>query len=434
MVLKGVAAAMMWCRTKPCRAPLGAFLIASGLLAGPGLSAAAAVGDVLLQPTPLILKDGRIANVSVHVVAFGHGQAAMDTAVTQQLHLMTEEVATDCFLTAQVIGHVGSAEVAENDTLNAHRLARSRADAVQASLIEAGLPAKAIASVWDWQFMVRDARATLWVFRLTPGEDCEGAPLDAAARALVAEAQPIESNVAPQTASPAGAFVGSAAAQEPAGQAAAAPAPARTAPAPAPVVTRPAGPSPASVAMATPGPSVTQALPAASASTSEQPAAAARDAGKPDRVVAALPEQPAPAPAPEAPVAAAPVEVAAKPKPDSATPAATGKEQRLTIVFPTNSSYFPPGAGQQLRSLLRTLGEGGNYEVVLQSSVSSSQVVGAENAEEARRYNQWLATRRLERVQDWLARHAAGRALTIKPDYRPNDDSREVAVRVRPIG
>ena len=81
MVLKGVAAAMMWCRTKPCRAPLGAFLIASGLIAGLSLSAAAAVGDVLLQPTPLILKDGRIANVSVHVVAFGHGQAAMDTAV-----------------------------------------------------------------------------------------------------------------------------------------------------------------------------------------------------------------------------------------------------------------------------------------------------------------------------------------------------------------
>ena len=152
-------------------------------------------------------------------------------------------------------------------------------------------------------------------------------------------------------------------------------------------------------------------------------------------MVAALPERPAPAPARAAPAAAAPVQVAAKPQPDSATPAAAGKEQGLTIVFPTNSSYFPPGAGQQLRGLLRALGEGGNYEVVLQSSVSSSEeVVGAESAEEARRYNQWLATRRLERVQDWLARNAEGRALTIKPDYRPNDELREVSVRVRPIG
>ena len=108
--------------------------------------------------------------------------------------MLTAEVATDCFLTAQVIGHVGSSEVAGNDTLNAHRLARARADAVQATLIAGGLPAKAIASVWDWQFMVREARATLWVFRLTPGEDCEGEPLDSRAAPLVAQA---ESGAAP---------------------------------------------------------------------------------------------------------------------------------------------------------------------------------------------------------------------------------------------
>ena len=183
---------MMLCRTTEFRTPIRALLIACGLTAALDLGAAAetrAADDVLLRPTPLILKDGRIANVSVHNVAFPSGQSALGPASTQRLASLTREMATDCFLTAQVIGHVGAAEVG-NDTLNAHRLARARADAVQASLIAGGLPAKAIASVWDWQFMVREPRATLWVFRLTPGEDCDGKPLDSAAPALVASADP----------------------------------------------------------------------------------------------------------------------------------------------------------------------------------------------------------------------------------------------------
>ena len=183
---------MTSCRTIGICAPVRVLLIASGLTAGLSLAAAAeavAAGDSLLSPTPLILKDGRIANVSVHVVAFAQGGSVLDSALAQQLSVLTDEVATDCFLTAQVIGHVGSSEVAGNDTLTAHRLARARADTVQATLIAGGLPAKAIASVWDWQFMVREARATLWVFRLTPGEDCEGEPLDSSAAPLVAQAE-----------------------------------------------------------------------------------------------------------------------------------------------------------------------------------------------------------------------------------------------------
>ena len=108
---------------------------------------------------------------------------------------LTRAVGADCFLTAQVIGHIDSGEVGQDDTLNAHRLARARADAVQASLIGGGLPAKAIASVWDWQFMVRAPRATLWIFQLTAGEDCEGRPLDGA---MVAQAAPATSRPAAQ--------------------------------------------------------------------------------------------------------------------------------------------------------------------------------------------------------------------------------------------
>ena len=45
-----------------------------------GLAGIAAADQVLLQPTPLILKDGRIANVSIHVVAFPQGQSALGSA------------------------------------------------------------------------------------------------------------------------------------------------------------------------------------------------------------------------------------------------------------------------------------------------------------------------------------------------------------------
>jgi hypothetical protein len=148
--------------------------------------------EPLLLPTPLVLKDGRIANVSIHEVPFAPGQAGLTTDAGAGLRELTRAVGTDCFLTAQVIGHIDSSEIAEQDSLSAHRLARARADAVQASLIDGGLPAKAIASVWDWQFMVREARATLWVFQLTAGEDCEGRPLrdDLVAQAPTSRGQP----------------------------------------------------------------------------------------------------------------------------------------------------------------------------------------------------------------------------------------------------
>ena len=49
------------------------------------------------------------------------------------------------------------------------------------------------------------------------------------------------------------------------------------------------------------------------------------------------------------------------------------------------------------------------YEVVLEASVSGSQkVVGAETAEDAAKYNRWLAARRLDRVREWLDQNAAG--------------------------
>ncbi|HET6521798.1 MAG TPA: hypothetical protein VFG47_18545, partial [Geminicoccaceae bacterium] len=176
-------------------------ILASALLASAGLLGAAAAaqpavaaadGGGLLEPTPLILKDGRIAHVSIHLIPFDQGRGELGQATAGPLDELTRGVATDCFLTAQVIGHVDPNEVEGGNTLGAHRLARARADVVQGVLIDGGLPAKSIASVWDWQFLVREPRVTLWLFRLSEGEDCDGTPLrpGAAPAQAVAAAEP----------------------------------------------------------------------------------------------------------------------------------------------------------------------------------------------------------------------------------------------------
>jgi outer membrane protein OmpA-like peptidoglycan-associated protein len=414
---------MISCRTIEVRAPVRTLTVALVLLAGLGLGAsasAAAPDETLLQPTPLILKDGRIANVSVYVVRFSPGNTRLDPTMTNQLNALTHQVATDCFLTAQVIGHVDLSEVAGNDTLNAHRLARSRADTVQASLIDGGLPAKAIASVWDWQFMVREARATLWVFRLTPGEDCEGTPLRPGASDLVARAEP---DTPPAPAEPSTETVPSAFVARDAG-AAAAPQPNSERTARATVSDRPAAAS-ATVAAVPARPAAAQVevprLPRSSpAPNQDKPKA--RDEAKPkasNQVVATLPETAASA--------------ATEPKAEPAM--ADDGDHPLVITFPTNSSYFPPGTESQLRSLFGALQNDRRYQVLLQTSVSGSQkVVGAETPEDAEKYNKWLADRRLDRVREWLDQNVKGTELVIEPEYLANDDSRQIVVRLRPAG
>ena len=365
----------------------------------------AAEAEPLLHPTPLVLKDGRIANVSIHVVPFAPGRAELAAGPTGHLAELTRAVGTDCFLTAQVIGHIDASEVAEDDTLNAHRLARARADAVQASLIGGGLPAKAIASVWDWQFMVPEPRATLWVFELTAGEDCEGRPLRGD---LVAQVPPTEQRTSEPERTIARAV---SPAERTAGTAAQA-----TRAEPAPRVVEPPAPRP----QAEPGqarqgaPSFTQPVPAAE----PQPVARAQPAEQREvqTAVAATPQRPAKPPASDAKVERSP-------------------EGDLVITFATNSSYFPSGAAARLRELLAGIDADGRYEVTLQVAVSgTTKVVGAKSAQEAARYNKWLAERRLERVQDWLLKNGAAQALSIKPEYVADDDSRRVTVRIAPVG
>jgi hypothetical protein len=444
----------------------------------------------LLQPTPLVLKDGRIASVSIHVVPFAPGRADLGGEAAARIAELTRTVGTDCFLTAQVIGHIDSSEVAQDDTLNAHRLARSRADAVQASLIGGGLPAKAIASVWDWQFMVPAPRATLWIFQLTAGEDCEGRPLDGA---MVAQAAPSSSRavaeaeraVADAPARPAASAAAPsssravAEAERAVADAPARPAASAAAQAPVPQVGEPAQPiapmttSPKAeqsqargeTASATPALPTPESMRTAPANPAQQREAgntvAARPALAPkaltgDGEVASPAKQremgstvaPKSATAAKAPASGKQVEqaprqtgtaVAATPALAAKASAGDGKAERgseggLAITFATNSSYFPSGAARRLRELIAGMEPGHKYEVALRVAVSgANKVVGAKSPQEAASYNKWLAERRLERVQNWLRENAAAEGLSFKPEF-VTDESRQVIVRLAPIG
>jgi hypothetical protein len=112
-----------------------------------------------------------------------------------------------------------------------------------------------------------------------------------------------------------------------------------------------------------------------------------------------------------------------------------GPDGGLIITFATNSSYFPAGATARLRDLIAGIDGQTRYQVTLQVAVSgTTKVVGAKSAAEAARYNQWLAERRLERVQSWLTKNAAAEALSIKPEFVADDDSRRLTVRLGPVG
>lgn len=162
-------------RTAPVLA--GALLAAAPILAAKP-AVAGQLRELAREATPLVLKDGRIAHVAIYAVPFRPGANDLDPEVKAELAGLVETLATDCFLTAQAIGHVEPEAAKAGDTLTAHRLARARADRIQQAMVERGLQASAIASVWDWQFLVKEPRVTVWVFRLHEGEDCQGKRLE----------------------------------------------------------------------------------------------------------------------------------------------------------------------------------------------------------------------------------------------------------------
>ena len=205
----------------------------------------------------------------------------------------------------------------------------------------------------------------------------------------------------------------------------------------------PAGPAADAV------PTVTRPLPALSPSQPAGQAASDRsraDAVAADRVAAVEPRPAtagATAPRGTAGKAAQPPAAPTQPAAAQQTAALQNPEREgkvewgadnVAITFATNSSYFPPGTTRRLGVLLGSMTAGERYRVRLEVGVSGSDtVVGATTAEEARRYNTWLAERRMQRVREWLDENAADRQLEIEPAFQADDSSRRVVVRVAPV-
>ena len=364
---------------------------------------AAAAEATLLGRTPLVLKDGRIAHVTVHTVAFPLGRDEPDEPASAGLAALVEELATDCFLTAQAVGHVEPGPGSDGDTLAAHRLARARADRVQAALVQRGLPQNSIASVWDWQFAVREPRVTLWVFRLAEGDDCDATPIARAEEPPAPVAAPVPAGV-----------------ETPAPQVE----PAQAPPASDIVVEAPAQavPDPGDlVALAAPEPQADLVgVPAEPASSMAE---VAPEPGPAQTVAPA--ETAAPA------VEHAPAAVASAEPADEPAAATTGAVPPLAITFDVNSSYFPKGTGRELQAMLRDLPPHGRYEALLEGAVSAEALRSRPEAD-GHAYNRWIADRRMDRVAEWLRRNMGG-SLAVRHAYVENDSSRRVTITLRPI-
>ncbi len=370
--------------------PVGKALAAAlGAAVGLGRAAvtAAELTALAAQPLPLAIRDGRVAQLTVHAVPFELGSKDLLPGVAQDVAALAARVATDCFLTAQAIGHVRPGTPGDGETLAAHRLARARAEAVQAALVRDGLPAASVATVWDYQFSIREPRVTLWVFSLPPGEECTGAPLPTAPKRVAAADPP----AAPAAAS-------------------AAPEPERSLePAPGIHLARPQ-------AAPTASPVVAAATPAAVPIPAEPPA--------PDQVVMAVDEA-AREPAATASANAAPTAAVVPATP--AEPVATAE-----IVFEPNSSYFPRGAEAELRRLVEALPPGPGYTFELAAAVDDT-VYRVGDPAKAVAYNEWLAERRQGRVADWLEQHVEVRTVEVDRVFVPHDASRRVVIRARAL-
>ncbi|GBD42590.1 hypothetical protein HRbin40_00044 [bacterium HR40] len=394
------------------------------LAATPVAAETPAVRSLAGEPLPLVLRDGRIAHIGVWAIPFANGSAQPEAGVADELERLAATLATDCFLTAQVVGHVAPGAGRDGDTLMAHRLARARADQVQAVLVRHGLSHNAVASVWDWQFSTPESRVTLWVFALVPGEDCEGVPLSAGQTgpaetpSALLSSQTVEGT--PQAARPGGEPAESEPIVGTRGRAAATGQP--TPPLPP---TPPAASTEPRLAMA---PSADGRRESATAAGAEVADATARDgATAAGQVLAAQPPGSSIAEASPAPAAA---------RDTVSAPAASDREGAqeavVAVEFAVNSSFLPQGAAGELERFLQELGDG-RFSVRLEAALAVHDVRNARSTEEARRYGQWLAERRAQRLREWLERRAGGRIVRIEQVLVEDDPSRRVVIRARRV-
>lgn len=104
--------------------------------------------------------------------------------------------------------------------------------------------------------------------------------------------------------------------------------------------------------------------------------------------------------------------------------------QAMEVVFQLNSSYLPAGATDELRQFLDRLPQQGRVELEVRATVSDDGVKDVDSTA-ARRYNRWLAERRLARVEEFLQRRGNGR-ITVNASLLEHDSSRRVLLSERP--
>jgi hypothetical protein len=129
------------------------------------------------------------------------------------------------------------------------------------------------------------------------------------------------------------------------------------------------------------------------------------------------------------PAAAPPAEPAPA---EAVAPAPVPAPARLAIVFDVNSSYLPASLDGRLRDLAAGLDPGYSYRVELVGSVGHPDVEG-QPAEEALRYNRWMAERRMTRVAEYLQKNTKAEKLSFRQDFALNDPSRRVLIEVLPV-
>ena len=237
-----------------------------------------------------------------------------------------------------MIGHVEPGPGNDGEALAAHRLARARADRIREALIADGLPPTSIASVWDWQFAVREPRVTLWVFSLAEGDDCDGKPIVQADAASTVMGPPAPKPPAPAVP-----------AKPPKLRSiveweAKSPGVTET------VLTRPSlaeMPAPVAIvaeAAAPPSSTIEKPAPLPSEKTAASSAEAALEAllAREPEAGQALASVPEAGLLPREPVPPEKASVSADPAPGGAA---------LAITFGSNSSYFPKGTGRELKTL-----------------------------------------------------------------------------------
>jgi hypothetical protein len=163
------------------------------VVAGRALQAASSA-ELLLHATLLVLKDGRIANVSIHVVPFARAAPTSPPSPRPPRRI-------DARGRHRLLSHCAD---------RPHRFRRGRrgchlecasARALARRCGAGGADRRGSAGEGDRERLglaVHGARATLWVFQLTAGEDCEGRPLQGDIVATAPQSTGQEASAEPQ--------------------------------------------------------------------------------------------------------------------------------------------------------------------------------------------------------------------------------------------